>query len=58
MLYYVRSAQELKKVEEDKLYQAIDYDAPIKTEQSTTGLGTKVQLILLIIRTGNSSDFR
>lgn len=37
-----RSAREQKKSEEDKIYQAIDYDAPIEPEQSTTGLGTKI----------------
>lgn len=37
-----RSAREQKKSEEDKIYQTIDYDAPIEPEQSTTGLGTKI----------------
>ncbi|XP_020261552.1 uncharacterized protein LOC109837640 isoform X1 [Asparagus officinalis] len=44
-----RSARELKKVEEDKLYQAIDYDAPVETEQSTTGLGTKVGVGIAVV---------
>ncbi|THU71073.1 hypothetical protein C4D60_Mb08t31710 [Musa balbisiana] len=37
-----RSALEQKKAEENKNYQAIDYDAPIEPEQNTIGLGTKV----------------
>ncbi|XP_038985920.1 uncharacterized protein LOC103705755 isoform X3 [Phoenix dactylifera] len=37
-----RSALEQKKAEEDKLNQAIDYDAPIESEQNTIGLGTKL----------------
>ncbi|KAG1330824.1 hypothetical protein COCNU_02G007920 [Cocos nucifera] len=36
-----RSALEQKKAE-DKLNQAIDYDAPIESEQNTIGLGTKL----------------
>lgn len=41
--YILRSALEQKKAEEDKLNQAIDYDAPIESEQNTVGLGTKVK---------------
>nr|XP_010926616.1 uncharacterized protein LOC105048840 [Elaeis guineensis] len=37
-----RSALEQKKAEEDQLNQAIDYDAPIESEQNTIGLGTKL----------------
>ncbi|WOK94509.1 hypothetical protein Cni_G03213 [Canna indica] len=37
-----RSALEQKKTEENKIYQAIDYDAPIGPEQNTIGFGTKV----------------
>lgn len=37
-----RSALEKKKADENKIYQAIDYDAPVESEQSTIGFGTKV----------------
>ncbi|CAL9131259.1 unnamed protein product [Musa textilis] len=37
-----RSTLEQKKAEENKNFQAIDYDAPIEPEQNTIGLGTKV----------------
>ncbi|CAD5165994.1 unnamed protein product [Musa acuminata subsp. malaccensis] len=37
-----RSALEQKKAEENKNYQAIDYDPSIEPEQNTIGLGTKV----------------
>ena len=40
--YTNRSALEQKKAEENKNYQAIDYDASIEPEQNTIGLGTKV----------------
>ncbi|URE28404.1 hypothetical protein MUK42_16150 [Musa troglodytarum] len=36
------STLEQKKAEENKNFQAIDYDAPIEPEQNTIGLGTKV----------------
>lgn len=37
-----RSALEKKKAEENKDYQAIDYDAPIESDKSTIGFGTRV----------------
>lgn len=44
--YYVfyRSALDKKKVEEKKTYQAIDYDAPIESDKSTIGFGTRVSI--------------
>ncbi|KAL6639794.1 hypothetical protein ACP70R_022616 [Stipagrostis hirtigluma subsp. patula] len=36
------SALEKKKTEENKNYQAIDYDAPIESDKNTIGFGTKV----------------
>jgi hypothetical protein len=40
-LFY-RAALDKKKVEEKKTYQAIDYDAPIESDKSTIGFGTRV----------------
>jgi hypothetical protein len=40
-----RSALEKKKAEENKDYQAIDYDAPIESDKSTIGFGTRVSFI-------------
>lgn len=37
-----RLALEQKKADEKKEYGAIDYDAPVESERSTVGLGTKV----------------
>ncbi|KAL6842244.1 hypothetical protein ACP4OV_027892 [Aristida adscensionis] len=37
-----RSALEKKKTEESKNYQAIDYDAPIESDKSTIGFGTRI----------------
>lgn len=42
-------ALEQKKSEEEKQYGAIDYDAPVKTESSTIGLGTKIGVGVAII---------
>lgn len=45
-LYYFlyRSALEKKKADENKNYQAIDYDAPIESDKSTIGFGTRVSI--------------
>ncbi|XP_028056555.1 uncharacterized protein LOC114260611 isoform X3 [Camellia sinensis] len=37
-----RSALEQKKIDESKEYRAIDYDAPVESDPSTTGLSTKI----------------
>ncbi|TYJ30396.1 hypothetical protein E1A91_A06G127400v1 [Gossypium mustelinum] len=37
-----RAALEQKKVEEQKEYGPIDYDAPVESEKKTIGLGTKI----------------
>ncbi|KAJ4956201.1 hypothetical protein NE237_012984 [Protea cynaroides] len=44
-----RLAIEQKKAEEIKQYGAIDYDAPIKSEQSTIGFGTKVGVGVAVV---------
>jgi len=46
LFFYVlyRSALEKKKAEENKDYQAIDYDAPIESNKSTIGFGTRVSI--------------
>ncbi|KAH7664207.1 TPR-like protein [Dioscorea alata] len=44
-----RSALEQKKREENKIYQAIDYDAPIESEQGTIGIGTKVGVGIAVV---------
>ncbi|GMP35239.1 hypothetical protein CsSME_00007764 [Camellia sinensis var. sinensis] len=36
------SALEQKKIDESKEYRAIDYDAPVESDPSTTGLSTKI----------------
>lgn len=41
----IRSALEQKKVEEEKKFGAIDYDAPVEPKSSTVGLGTKVAFL-------------
>jgi len=41
-----RSALEQKKAEEQKEFGAIDYDAPISSDDKTIGLPTKVPLLL------------
>lgn len=41
---WTRSALEQKKTEESKEFGPIDYDAPVKSDQKTIGLGTKVHL--------------
>ncbi|THG20079.1 hypothetical protein TEA_000632 [Camellia sinensis var. sinensis] len=38
----IRSALEQKKIDESKEYRAIDYDAPVESDPSTTGLSTKI----------------
>lgn len=49
LFYYVlyRSALEKKKAEENKDYQAIDYDAPIESDKSTIGFGTRVSIYFI-----------
>ncbi|OAY70512.1 hypothetical protein ACMD2_14958 [Ananas comosus] len=44
-----RSALEKKKADENKIYQAIDYDAPVESEQSTIGFGTKVGVGIAVL---------
>ncbi|XP_037487109.1 uncharacterized protein LOC119365571 isoform X1 [Triticum dicoccoides] len=44
-----RSALDKKKVEENKTYQAIDYDAPIESDKSTLGLGTRVGIGIAVV---------
>ncbi|CAA2972815.1 5-oxoprolinase [Olea europaea subsp. europaea] len=44
-----KSALEQKKSEEKKQYGVIDYDAPVKTESSTIGLGTKIGVGVAVI---------
>lgn len=41
-LFPFRSALDQKKGEEKNIYGTIDYDAPIASEPSKIGLGTKV----------------
>ena len=49
LFFYVlyRSALEKKKAEENKDYQAIDYDAPIESDKSTMGFGTRVSICFM-----------
>ena len=49
LFFYVlyRSALEKKKAEENKDYQAIDYDAPIESDKSTIGFGTRVSICFM-----------
>ncbi|XBJ04370.1 hypothetical protein VPH35_023315 [Triticum aestivum] len=44
-----RSALDKKKVEENKNYQAIDYDAPIESDKSTLGFGTRVGIGIAVV---------
>uniref|UniRef100_A0A453CX33 Uncharacterized protein n=1 Tax=Aegilops tauschii subsp. strangulata TaxID=200361 RepID=A0A453CX33_AEGTS len=44
-----RSALDKKKVEETKNYQAIDYDAPIESDKSTLGFGTRVGIGIAVV---------
>lgn len=43
----LRTALEQKKADEKKEYGAIDYDAPVESEEKTIGLGTKVEILQL-----------
>lgn len=54
-----RSALNQKKAEEKNIYGAIDYDAPIASEPSKIGLGTKVSTsrIIYIFHTMNGVLF-
>ena len=49
LFFYVlyRSALEKKKAEENKDYQAIDYDAPIESDKTTIGFGTRVSICFM-----------
>jgi hypothetical protein len=47
---FYRSALDKKKVEEKKTYQAIDYDAPVESDKSTIGFGTRVSISIHIYR--------
>ena len=49
LFFYVlyRSALEKKKAEENKDYQAIDYDFPIESDKSTMGFGTRVSICFM-----------
>lgn len=42
-----RSALEKKKAEENKDYQAIDYDAPVDSDKRTIGFGTRVGIYFM-----------
>ncbi|KAL1205682.1 hypothetical protein V5N11_001383 [Cardamine amara subsp. amara] len=44
-----RSALEQKKTEEVKEFGPIDYDAPVKSDQKTIGLGTKVGVGIAVV---------
>ncbi|XP_034582278.1 uncharacterized protein [Setaria viridis] len=44
-----RSALEKKKAEENKDYQAIDYDAPIESDKSTIGFGARVGIGVAVV---------
>ncbi|KAM0835730.1 hypothetical protein ACQ4PT_062756 [Festuca glaucescens] len=44
-----RSALDKKKVDEKKTYQAIDYDAPIESDKSTIGFGTRVGIGIAVV---------
>ncbi|KAI5010860.1 hypothetical protein ZWY2020_012997 [Hordeum vulgare] len=44
-----RSALDKKKVEQNKTYQAIDYDAPIESDKSTLGFGTRVGIGIAVV---------
>ncbi|TVU39907.1 hypothetical protein EJB05_13351 [Eragrostis curvula] len=44
-----RSALEKKKEQENKNYQAIDYDAPIESDKSTIGFGTRVGIGVAVV---------
>ncbi|XP_015694815.1 uncharacterized protein LOC102708261 isoform X1 [Oryza brachyantha] len=44
-----RSALEKKQADENKNYQAIDYDAPIESDKSTIGFGTRVGIGIAVV---------
>ncbi|KAL5823747.1 hypothetical protein ACOSQ4_021647 [Xanthoceras sorbifolium] len=44
-----RSALEQKKVEQEKEFGAIDYDAPVESEKKTIGLGTKIGVGVAVV---------
>ncbi|CAM0905736.1 unnamed protein product [Alopecurus aequalis] len=44
-----RFALDKKKVEEKKTYQAIDYDAPVESDKSTIGFGTRVGIGIAVV---------
>ncbi|KAF0908676.1 hypothetical protein E2562_027232 [Oryza meyeriana var. granulata] len=44
-----RSALEKKKADDNKNYQAIDYDAPIESDKSTIGFGTRVGIGIAVV---------
>jgi len=44
LFWWIRSALEQKKTEVVKEFGPIDYDAPVKSDQKTIGLGTKVRI--------------
>lgn len=44
-----RSALDQKKAEEEKEFGAIDYDAPVNSESSTIGLGTKIGVGVAVV---------
>ncbi|KAJ8431735.1 hypothetical protein Cgig2_028952 [Carnegiea gigantea] len=44
-----RSALEKKKAEEEREFGAIDYDAPVESQQSTIGLGTKIGVGIAVV---------
>jgi hypothetical protein len=50
LLSFYRSALDKKKVEEKKTYQAIDYDAPVESDKSTIGFGTRVSISIHLYR--------
>ncbi|GMH03881.1 hypothetical protein Nepgr_005720 [Nepenthes gracilis] len=47
-----RSANEKKKAEDEKEFGAIDYDAPVKQEENTIGLGTKIGIGVAVVGFG------
>lgn len=44
-----RSALEKRKAEEEREFGAIDYDAPVESQQSTIGLGTKIGVGIAVV---------
>lgn len=45
---WTRSALEQKKTEEVKEFGPIDYDAPVKSDEKTIGLGTQVHIYNIV----------